>query len=88
MHYSDFTGKAHANPSKLFRIMSFQGNLKEAPHCSKERPKAELGKWDVLPGIDKATNLSKPEGLLKKKEKKNEDTEQDDLQVLIHVYAY
>lgn len=38
--------------------------------------------------LDKATNLSKPEGLLKKKEKKNEDTEQDDLQVLIHVYAY
>lgn len=55
MHYSDFTGKAHANPSKLFRIMSFQGNLKEAPHCSKERPKAELGKWDVLPGIDMAS---------------------------------
>lgn len=55
MHYSDFTGKAHANPSKLFRIMSFQGNLKEAPHCSKERPKAELGKWDVLPGINMAS---------------------------------
>lgn len=55
MHYSDFTGKAHANPSKPFRIMSFQGNLKEAPHCSKERPKAELGKWDVLPGLNMAS---------------------------------
>lgn len=35
--------------------MSFQGNLKEAPRCGKERPNAELGKCYVLPSLNTAS---------------------------------